>query len=524
MTRKQIMQRQQELLTAAKNENRDLTLEEKAEFDGLQRMLEGMDGTSDQQGQRALTNADGTQRNTGTQRTDTGREDRRGMETGQDIPGQVAAEAQRAIKMERNRVADITALCRSFNMEPDEYIRSGASMDGVRAAVIEQLQRTAAPIAVRVTADEGDKFRARASDALMIRSGLPVEHPADGSGQMRGMSLRDLAIECLAREGEDAGALLRMDRTDLYNELCRQFYNPSAAFPAIMDTTIRKSIVHLYNQVPTTFQAWTTKGSLSDFKETPDHEYVIGGLSDFEEVAENGEIKADVPRTEMLPSRKLKTYGKQFSMTRQAFINDDIGFLTEVPGLYATRAKRTIDKQVYSLLYNNQKIWDGRPLFHGDHKNLMAKGGKPSQQSIQEIILQMQRQTDQFGEAIYMTPRWLVVPVGYEFDLAVILHSTQVTGSTNNDINPLYNYPISIVQTPVLNGLAGENAAPWFMVADPMSARGIQVDYLNGQETPIVRRMESPGVLGFTWDIYTDWGIAIRDFRGIAKNPGEKIA
>ena len=111
-----------------------------------------------------------------------------------------------------------------------------------------------------------------------------------------------------------------------------------------------------------------------------------------------------------------------------------------------------------------------------------------------------------------------------EFDLSVILHSTQVTGSANNDINPLYNYPLQVVQTPVLNALAGSAACPWFMVANPMSAKCIQVDYLNGQETPTVRRMEAPGVLGFTWDIYLDWGIAVRDFRGIAKNPGEVIA
>ena len=207
-------------------------------------------------------------------------------------------------------------------------------------------------------------------------------------------------------------------------------------------------------------------------------------------------------------------------MTRQAFINDDIGFLTEVPGLYATAAKKTIDKQVYKLLFDNAKIFDGKALFHADHKNLIATGTKPTQAAIQAIILQMQKQTDQFGEAIYITPRTIVVPVGYEFDLAVILHSTQVTGSSNNDINPLYNYPLQIVQSPILNALAGNNACPWFMFADSASARGIQVDYLNGQETPTVRRMETPGQLGFVWDMYLDWGISVRDFRGIAKNPG----
>ena len=135
----------------------------------------------------------------------------------------------------------------------------------------------------------------------------------------------------------------------------------------------------------------------------------------------------------------------------------------------------------------------------------------------------MQQQVDQFGEAIYITPRTIVVPVGYEFDLAVILRSAQVTGSSNNDINPLYNYPLQVVQSPVLNALAGTGPCPWFMVASTDSARGIQVDYLNGQETPTVRRMEVPGTLGFVWDMYLDWGISVRDFRGIARNDGEAL-
>ena len=504
MTREQIMQRQQELVIAARNENRDLTTEEQAEFDGLQKELDSLptDGHMEP--------------GAGIRRLDAGA----GQTSGADPSAQAA---ERAIAEERRRVSDITDLCRSFEIEPGEYIRDGSSVEQVREAVLKHLQGTAAPVNARVTADEGDKFREAASDAMMMRSGISTERPAEGARELRGMSLRDMAIQCLAREGEDAMALMRMSANDVYDHLCRQFYNPTAAFPAILDSTIRKSIVELYNHVPTTFQAWTTKGSLSDFKETTDHEYVIGGLGDFGEVPENGEIKSDIPKTAVLPTRKLKTYGKQFSMTRQAFINDDIGFLTKVPGMYATKAKMTIDKQVYSLLFGNSKIWDGKALFDAAHSNVMSTGAKPLQQAIQQIILQMQKQKDQFGDAIYVTPKWIIVPVGYEFDLAVILHSTQVTGSANNDINPLYNYPINIVQTPVLNALAGDKAAPWFMVADPMSAKSIQVDYLNGQETPIVRRMEAPGTLGYTWDIYTDWGISVRDFRGIAKNPGEII-
>lgn len=495
MNLEQMIQRQKAIVAKAEAEARELTAEEQAEFDGLQKQI---DQTPAKTADAALT---------------------------EEKAAPVDAEQVRAA--ERERIRQIDAMCKHFNMDADEYIRSGASVESAQSAIMAELMKNHAPLATKgsadVVTDENDKFRRAAAEGLMMRSGITVEKPEDGAREFRGMSLRDLAIECLTRDGESAGALLRKSSDDLYAELCRQFYNPSAAFPAIMDSTIRKSIVELYNHVPTTFQQFTTKGSLSDFKETADHEYVIGGVGDFLKVPENGEIKADMPTTELLPQRKLETYAKQFSMTRQAFVNDDIGFLTRVPGLYATAAKKTIDKQVYSILFNNSTIFDGTALFTSGHKNLISSNVAPTQAYIQEAILQMQKQTDQFGDAIYMTPKTLVVPVGYEFNLAVIFRSTQVTGSANNDINPLYNYPLQIVQSPVLNAMAGVGNCPWFLFADESSARGIQVDYLNGQETPTVRRMETPGTLGFTWDIWLDWGISVRDFRGIVRVDGTTL-
>lgn len=510
------MMRQQAIVNAAKADgNRALTADEQAEFESRQREIEEANAEIEAQerglaGGEAVPLAPTPPQQTVTQTA---------------TPPAAPVTGQRSeTEAERSRVTDIIALCRDFDADPTEYIQNGSAMDEVRSAILEGMRQTGGPVRVNVTRDEGDTFRERASDALVMRAGLPVERPADGANELRAMSLRDLGIECLGRDGRDTMSLLRMQPDEMYTELCRQFYNPTSAFPAILDNTIRKSIVQLYNEVPTTFQAWTTKGSVKDFKSTPDHEYVIGGAGDFLLVPENGELKPMIPKTELLPSFKIDTYGRSFSMTRQAFINDDIGFITQVPGLFAASAKKTIDKTVYSVLYNNQKIFDKKNLFCAEHNNVMKTGSKPTQAAIQAMILLMQKQKDPFGEAIYITPQHIIVPVGYEFDLAVILRSAQVTGSANNDINPLYNYPLNIVQTPVLNALAGDEAVPWFMVANAASARGIQVNYLNGQETPTVRRMETPGVLGLQWDIYLDWGIAVRDFRGISKNPGEKIA
>ena len=479
---------QQALINGAKTAGREMTAEEQAQFDALQREIDTLTSEIEAEERQEAENT-----------------------------------AERAVAAERERVTAINDLCRDFDVDATEHIRAGHTVEEVRKAILEGMRKDSTPVSVKVTRDEQDTFRQAAVDGMMLRAGV-APATTDSANQYRGMSLRDLAIECMVREGKSDGEMRRMSSDDLYSELSRQFYNPSSAFPAIMDTTIRKSLVEIYNKVPTTFEQFTTKGTLRDFKTTADHEYVIGGVGDFLKVPENGELKADKPRTELLPTRKLDTYGRQFSMTRQAFINDDIGFLTEVPGLYAAAAKKTIDKQVYGILFDNPAIYDGVTLFHNTHKNLIASGAAPSQATIQAAILQMQKQTDQFGDSIYMTPRTLVVGMGYEFDLAVIFRSTQVTGSANNDVNPLYNYPLQIVQSPVLNALAGSNACPWFLIADPTSARGIQVDYLNGQETPTVRRMETPGTLGFVWDIYLDWGISVRDFRGIVKNPGAVIA
>lgn len=47
----------------------------------------------------------------------------------------------------------------------------------------------------------------------------------------------------------------------------------------------------------------------------------------------------------------------------------------------------------------------------------------------------------------------------------------------------------------------------------------VKVDYLNGNETPNVRRSEKARTLGFIWDFWLDWGITATDFRSMVKNP-----
>ena len=236
MTIQELIARQQAIVSGARAAGRDLTAEERAEFDGLQRQIDAAGNNPPAQGSESQGGEDPTGGARGM-----------GNDNGQQGTDPTEA-ARQAVATERQRVSDITALCRQAGMDPAEYISNGATMDTVRQAAVDYLLKHGAPVSSRMNGDEGDNFRP--------------------------------AIECMARDGVGTTtSLLRMSKDDLWNEACRQFFNPTAAFPAILDNAIKKNIVQKYQEIPTTFQLWTAKGSVPDFKPTKDHSYLAGGAA-----------------------------------------------------------------------------------------------------------------------------------------------------------------------------------------------------------------------------------------------------
>lgn len=357
----QLIELQRALTLRAEAEGREMTAEEQQEFDILQRMLD------------RCTTEDGEE----------------GAEGSDDGAGGQSAED--AVRAERERVREITELCRRFDIDHDTergYIDGDMDIASVKSAILDKLKKEAAPVGARATIvnDAHDKFVRAAGDALVMRSGMEIETPAEGAKELRNMSLRDMAIEAMLMDGQSVSGLHRMSSDELYKEILnRQYYNPTAAFPAMLDNAIEKSYVEGHKRVAVTFDRWTTKGSLRDFK-THDNNYIAGPAPEFLEIPEGGEIKHGTLSDDKLPTRKLRTYGQQFTLTRQAFINDDIGLITTLPARYAAAARKTQNKQVYEVLINNPTVYDGAALFHSAHKNLMASGTGITAESSQHII------------------------------------------------------------------------------------------------------------------------------------------
>ena len=432
----------------------------------------------------------------------------------------LAAEKAVIVAAERQRVTEITELCREFDIAPDKYIADGDVIGDVRRHVLEELKRNKPPL-VQIEHDEQDKYRDAAVDSLLLRAGLPVEKPSEAAQKMRNLGLRGLLNDCLRREGVANPELMTAD--EIMNQ--RQFFTPSAAIPAILDQTINKAVVEGYKTYPVTFEEWTVKGSLSDFKPSRSV-YTLGSAGGFLRIPEGGEIKHDTLSAYQRPERQLATHGRQFTLTREAIYNDDIGVVTTLPARYAASARKTINKQVYDIIGNNRVIYDGNALFDTTlHKN-MATGAQPSVASIKEMKNLLALMVNEENELIYSIPKYLLVPMGMGDVIREILNQqtlilTGSGGTISTQPNPLYGSGLVIVEDPVLNTINANGELEWYLVADKTSIPTIQVDYLNGNESPIIRRMEKPGQLGYIWDIILDWGITVVDYRGIIKNEGQ---
>lgn len=408
-------------------------------------------------------------------------------------------EIAEAVEAERKRAVDITALCRSFDLSPDTYITGGMTMDEARAAVLDELAKKKSPVDVEVKADEGEKFRAAAVDGVAMRAGIDVDHPADGAEAFRGMSLLRLAEDICERE---TGKNARGDSDTLLRSV---FSGGSGAFPNILANVGRKALMKAYTEAPSTFQYWTSKGSNPDFK--PTARVGLGAADELLPMTELGEFK-NSEITDYGRETTVHTFGREWSLSRQAIINDDLSALARLPAAYGAAARRTINKKVYELLTK------GTGLFTSANKNTGT--GALSIESLKAAKAAMAKQKDPSGKTyLNIQPVYLIVPSEMEVEAATLIASAVDPTKNNAYPNPFANR-LTIVADPNI-----EDTKAWYLAAAPGVLPGIEVTYLNGAENPTMRTFTDTDVLGIKYQIYLDFGVNLLDFRAFYKSTGE---
>lgn len=419
---------------------------------------------------------------------------------------------------ERQRCTEIYTLCREFDIDAQEFIQQGKTIDEVRTIILNDLKRSRTPLTsrVQVVADEEDKYRDAARDGLLLRMGETIEKPAPGAESFRGMSLHQLMADCAMRCGvRDAH---RMSPDELWREMAgysRGQFADTSSFVSIINSTLHAVIAKAYATAPTTYQYWTSVGSNPDFKKMT--RYRMAASGEMQEVAENGEFKTVGGKDEGVETG-LKTYGKKFGFSRQTIINDDLGTIARMITAHVRSSQRFINKKCYEALTKNAKMSDGKNLFDASHHNLFT-GAAPSIASFNEMIVAMSQQKDINNEDVLnIKPRFVLAPVTLGMTIRQILESTADPDATNSGvINPMK----AAFQLITDAQLDIANPKGYYAVADPNEADGIEVTYLNGKRTPTLESMVSWNTLGIEYRMFHDIGINVIDYRGMSYNPGK---
>lgn len=433
--------------------------------------------------------------------------------------------ARAAADAELARTVEIMDLCREFSVDPAEYIRNKSTVAAVKDAILTQLRTNMQPQtpglgtdSVRVTAEEVDKIRAAASDGLLMRAGVAVAQPAPGANEFRGMSLRDLAIDCATRSGVTNAH--RMTDEDLMRTVLSRDGNnmsPDSTFQGILSNAVDKTLSNAYQEVPTTFQSWTSRGSNADFK-AAEH-YRISEAGELQLTPQNGEIPYDDPMKDEKVTKSVLTYTKRWGFTREAFINDDLSMLNRVPRAYVAAAKRGLNRLVYKMLATNPVIFDGKPLFDAAHKNMATVLGEPNEATMNEARTAMRLQKAIRGLAtLNLTPKYMLVPAALETAATKFIYSpTDMAQGNSNVINVFRNATTLVVDAE----LDAYSSATWYLSADPSAVDTIEVTYLRGREEPTLETHVAFDRLGMEFRIYFDYGVTVLDSRGLYMNAGK---
>lgn len=345
----------------------------------------------------------------------------------------------------------------------------------------------------------GDGIR----QALLARAGF---ESMERDNVYNGMTLREYARMALTERGIGVSSYNPMQMVGM------ALTHSTSDFGNILLDVANKALLQGWEEAAETFEQWTKKGQLSDFKTA--HRVGLGGFSSLRQVREGAEYKY-VTTKDKGESIALATYGEIFSITRQAIINDDLNQLTDVPMKMGRAAKGTIGDLVYAVLTENAKLSDSKPLFHADHGNISA--GAISVASLDEARKMMRLQKE--GERpLNIRPAFMLVPVALETLANQTIKSASVKGADINAgiMNPIQNFA-EVIAEPRLDA---KDTSAWYLAA----AKGtdtIEVAYLNGVDTPYIDQQEGFTTDGIATKVRIDAGVSPLDYRGMAKSTGK---
>lgn len=300
-------------------------------------------------------------------------------------------------------------------------------------------------------------------------------------------------------------------------------------FPYLFGHIIDRTMLGMYAEPINPLFDWhdyvrMAPGGIKDFN-TVRREKLHGMDDDLEEIGEKGEYLATKP-INCRYEYALKKYGRQFDISFESMVNDQLGAFSTVAQRFANAAKRKEFRIVTGLFSSatgpNTALYGA--TITDCTQALTNRGTLPlTIANLETTINLMAAQTDPLGTPLGIMPKYLVVPPALQYQARAILTSAlkqwtevgagggipvptaNVMTSQETGLNLKVNKWLPVIDT------SGNAGTTWYLFADPAEVAAMEVGYLRGEVGPeIVMKASDKVAIGgglmdpFSGDFATD--------------------
>jgi hypothetical protein len=361
-------------------------------------------------------------------------------------------------------------------------------------------------------------------DALFAR--MSGRQPSEQARAFMGRSMVELAADMLERRGVrevrtmapadilSAAAWNRVGARAMFvSDQARGWgaSHTTSDFPDLLVGAGQRFLLEQFAAAASVIKMLSRERSARDFRAISGLQ--LSGFGTLSEVAEDGEIKHGSFK-ERKETYRLKTFAKQFGISRQALINDDLNAFGDPMRVMARAAAETEAQLFAEIINNNPDLADGEALFHASHGNLAAVGAAPDVTTLGAGRLAMRSQKDADGiTPLACAPKYILASPKRETAIEQLLVATTVPTSSD-EANPFAGKLTPLIEPRLA-------ADPWYLFADPQQAPTLEHAYLDATGPgPHVEMQEGWDTLGTKFRVYMDFGCGLVDHRGGYKNPG----
>ncbi len=382
-----------------------------------------------------------------------------------------------AVKLERERVAAITNLCKRTGLDEkisDKLISEGTSLEAARAAIIDEVAKRSNPAPVtsdaKAKGDEGMQEREAAIESLMerMRPGTVEDFGKKTKArEYRNMTFKELAKSRLRSAGINPGL---MDDKKMIERAWT-----TTDYPILFSQAITRTLRRDYDHQVDPWQQLARRESASDFRQKTGVK--LDGTSTFGEIPEAGAYPSSPIIQNEDATIKLKRFGQIHTISYETIVNDDLSVLSRIPHIIGVDAQKFQSEKVWALIKNNVNTPDGIALFDAsDHANFTSSGGTITINALSVGRTALRRQKSPGGRSIGVAPKYLIVPP--ELETLAQQFVSQINPEAAGNVNPF----VGRLEVLVINELTDTKA--WYLAADPnvTTADGIVYSYLDGNE------------------------------------------